>query len=514
MSSRFVVAVSCVVVVSGSLLPQAAAAPPGAKRDFDRDGFDDLVIGVPNESIPEEGLGGTGAIHILYGSANKITIDTNEYYHQDANGIDDEPEESDGFGVALAIGDFNGDHKADLAIGVCGEDVNGQSFAGAVHILYGKRAGLKTTGQQFITQDTGGISDSVEAGDHFGCALAAGDVNADGQDDLVIGVPGEDINGVESCGAVHVLFGTSTGLQTDFDQFFHRDVEDVRGLTEESASFGNALAMGDFNGFLGDDLAVGVQSANDSRGEVHVIYSDSIGLNPSNFVTDDQIWDEESPGILGDRDEGDRFGQALIAGDFNHDRKDDLAIGTPGNGGVVHVLYGRGGLKGLTSRHNQMWQAGAQGLPGRPNQTFSHGYLVSADFNNDGFDDLAFGGAAIDSDQNAVIVLFGSSARLTATGAKAYTQETKGVVGTSQFDDEFGFSLTTGDFNGDSFDDLVIGASGEHLVDNGVERGGVYVLYGSSTGPKGSGSQFFTQDTPGIPGEAENLEHFGSTLGN
>ncbi|MDA0205072.1 MAG: hypothetical protein O3A53_12105 [Acidobacteria bacterium] len=73
--------------------------------------------------------------------------------------------------------------------------------------------------------------------------------------------------------------------------------------------------------------------------------------------------------------------------------------------------------------------------------------------------------------------------------------------------DLFGISLTTGDFNGDGFDDIAAGSTGE---DNG--RGDVTIIFGSSTGPTGQGSQRLRQETDGLPDQRESGDNFGRAL--
>ena len=108
--------------------------------------------------------------------------------------------------LATVWADFNNDGFDDLAVGTPGED----SGAGLVHVLYGSAAGLTATGSQTWGQTILG-TDSSEAGDNFGAALAAGDYNNDGFTDLAVGVPGEDIGAATDAGLVHFIFGSATG---------------------------------------------------------------------------------------------------------------------------------------------------------------------------------------------------------------------------------------------------------------------------------------------------------------
>ncbi len=103
--------------------------------------------------------------------------------------------------------------------------------AGVVHILYGSSSGLQTSSpvDQFWNQNTPGVEDKAETGDEFGGASSA-DFNGDGKTDLAIGVPSERI-GTTIFGVVHVLYGSSSGVQTTSpaDQLWHIDSPGVNG---------------------------------------------------------------------------------------------------------------------------------------------------------------------------------------------------------------------------------------------------------------------------------------------
>src|SRR5262245_19207249 len=98
--------------------------------------------------------------------------------------------ESVSAGVA-AVGDFNADGFADLAIGVSQETVGTVAGAGAVNVIYGTASGLHASSSvtnQLWHQNRAGIEDSCEAADNFGAALATGDFDNDGFYDLAIGI--------------------------------------------------------------------------------------------------------------------------------------------------------------------------------------------------------------------------------------------------------------------------------------------------------------------------------------
>ncbi len=90
------------------------------------------------------------------------------------------------------------------------------------------------------------MKDTAETGDGFGGALAAGDFNGDGRDDLAIGVPFEGLpdgagGTIDEAGAVNLLYGSAKGLRARGDQFWHQDSPGVKDAAEGSDFYGDAL---------------------------------------------------------------------------------------------------------------------------------------------------------------------------------------------------------------------------------------------------------------------------------
>ena len=160
--------------------------------DFDGDGFEDLAVAAPMEDI--KGRANAGMVNVIYGSPLGLTSEGNQSWHQDRPGILDQAEVLDRFGWTLSAGDFDGDGHDDLAAASPFEDVNGMRDAGAVNVIYGSPEGLTAAGSQFWHQDSPGILDQAEAIDLFARALAVGDFDGDGLDDLAVSAPYEDYN--------------------------------------------------------------------------------------------------------------------------------------------------------------------------------------------------------------------------------------------------------------------------------------------------------------------------------
>src|SRR5439155_300336 len=90
--------------------------------------------------------------------------------------------------------DFNGDGFQDVAVGTIFENIGSSDLnAGAVNVMYGSAAGLQATGtggpdDQFWYQGENGMLGQPHTGNHFGFCAQPGDFNADGYDDLAIGI--------------------------------------------------------------------------------------------------------------------------------------------------------------------------------------------------------------------------------------------------------------------------------------------------------------------------------------
>ncbi|MFO0819304.1 MAG: FG-GAP repeat protein [Pirellulales bacterium] len=472
--------------------------------DFNGDGFDDLAVGVPQEDVM--GIPNAGQVIITYGTAAGLDGVVNQPLTE--NLLGGVLNADDNFGASLEIGDYNGDGYDDLAISVVGEDFGAATEAGKIIVVYGSAAGLNPASAVTFAQGMGGLGEVAEIGDKFGWAMATGDYDGDGYEDLAVGASLEDIGPNIDTGVVHVIYGSAAGLTTAGSTIWTQNSGLVAEISETGDVFGATLVSGDFDGDTYDDLAIGVPGESVGliieAGAVNVLYGTAGGITDLN----NQLFSQNSVGIAEVSEFQDHFGDALSSGDYDANGRDDLAIGVPtedlafADAGGVHIIYGVSAVFGLGAAGNQFFSQNSVGIADFEEAgDFFGSTLTSADFDGDGDDDLAIAamfedlGPAIDA--GVVHVLYGiAGAGIRTGGAQIWQQGLGLVAGAPNLGDTFGRSLGAGDYNGDGRADLAIGIPGE---DSGgvLDSGAVEVLYGALGGLTDVGSQLWDESLLG-----------------
>ncbi len=312
--------------------------------------------------------------------------------------------------------------------------------------------------------------DLAQDGDALGRAVAGGDFNGDGYQDVASGAPDESNGLIETAvqGLVVINYGSATGPVPDL-----ADEVSVGDVPDAAVRFGRALAVGNFNDDAYDDLAVGAPEldhlATVDAGAVFVYHGGPLGLSSTPAIVLDQT--DVNAAIETD----DMFGWSLAAADFDQDGFDDLAIGSLGeNSEAGAVSWIKGSAAGLVPGSGETWAQNELGLPSAANDWFGY-CLTTGDFDGNGKPDLAagapnkeIGNSPVLIDAGRVYVLFSLLGGLTDWCA---VYDAVGLEMDPQESADFGFALAAGVFFApDGADDLAIGEPGANsltLTDTG-----------------------------------------------
>ncbi|EMP01622.1 Ig-like domain-containing protein [Leptospira santarosai] len=281
----------------------------GTNKDINGDGYVDLVTSEY----------GQGIVYLFYSSGTGgITITDATAASHTIVGI-----KADFFGKTVASGDFNGDGFADIAVGAPKSNTDGKVFI------------FHSAGTQGINTSFYAFANTILVGDgaseQFGASLATGDISGDRYTDLVVGAPAYST----SKGRIYLFYSQGAAGIATADAVTDATTTCVSGCTylrggmTNNDKFGFSLAVGNINGGIYDDIAVGAPGHNGgvaiaNNGRVYVYYGDGSNFTATTPNTIDNIAVTTYPnGIYS------QFGYSVAVADFNEDNYDDLAVGAP-----------------------------------------------------------------------------------------------------------------------------------------------------------------------------------------
>ena len=432
----------------------------GTAGDVNGDDYDDLIVGAP---WYDNGEADEGRACVYLGSADGLLTDP--AWTAEGN----QPGARFGHSVGTA-GDVNGDGFDDFIVGAPGYDVDqpdeDRAFvvvedAGAVFVYHG----LGSDGN-VLPATLAWTAEGDQAGGRFGFAVgAAGDVDGDRFDDVIVGAPLYD-NPETDEGRAHVYHGSEAGLAATPAWTAEGD--------QAYAQFGHAVGTaGNVNGDVDsdgddlDDVVVGAPLYDDTEideGRAYVYHGSEAGLGET------ADWTSDGGQAYAN------FGYSLgAAGNVNGDADggyDDLIVGAfhYGNGeageGRAHVYYGaQAGLAAQpawTAESDQAWAY------------FGAAVATAGDINGDGCSDVVVGAYGYNGERTDAgrTYLYQGSADGLTTFAVWFADG-------DQTGGSFGAAVgTAGDVNGDGQSDVVIGSPPYYA--DGPEAGRAFVYHGAA----------------------------------
>ena len=455
--------------------------------DVNGDGFDDVIIGAGYAS-----KGGllSGAAYVVFGHAGGFPASLDLAQLNGSNGFllaGAAPFELAGE-FATSAGDINGDGVDDMIVGARLASPNGL-FSGTAYVVFGHTGAFAPSVSLAGLNGTNGFRIiGAGAGDQSGYSVsAAGDVNGDGFDDVIVGTA-HNIQGANGLGAAYVVFGHAGGFPAtiNLSSLDGKNGFEIEGSDADDRAGRRTSGAGDINGDGYDDLIIGAQLSDTNgtdSGSAYVVFGHAGNFSPT---VDVASLDGTNGFRLIGAAAGDLTGRAVsTAGDVNGDGYDDLVIGAIGvnvggkNSGAAYVVFGHEG--GFDPVINLSTLSGTDGFAlfgGDQGQETGRRVSSAGDINADGFDDLIIGAPGTGATTGAAYVVYGHaggfppSIDLTSlNGFDGFRIDGVNLLG------EAGRAVSAaGDVNGDGFDDLIVGA--QLATGDKVSSGAAYVIFG------------------------------------
>ena len=384
---------------------------------------------------------------------------------------------------ASQAGDVNNDGIQDIIIGAPVASPGGLSHAGKTYVVFGKASWSSPISLASLNGTNGFELDGVAANDYSGSSpSAAGDVNNDGIQDIIIGAWGASPGGLYQAGRTYVLFGKANWTSPIAINALNgiNGFELDGAAANDNSGFSVSLA-GDVNNDGIQDIIIGApQFTTVGIGKTYVVFGKANWTSPiaiSNFNGTNGF---ELDGVAADTSGS----TVSSAGDVNNDGIQDIIIGAPfasSYAGKTYVVFGKASWSSPISLASLNGTNGFE-LNGESSGDES-GYSIGTmgDVNNDGIQDIIIGAPYASSHAGKTYVVFGKSTGWTSPITLSSLNGINGFVlnGVAANDYSGMFISGAGDINNDGIQDIVIGAPGNPFTPS--KPGKTYVIFGKAT---------------------------------
>ena len=463
--------------------------------DVNGDGFDDIIVGA---SI----AGNSGAAYVIFGKASGFSLveDINAVATGDGTSGFQLLGENNGDQAGIAVsgaGDVNGDGFADVIVGA--QTATGTaSNTGAAYIVFGAASFTNAYALSALSSNGDGFTiDGTVANEGFGASVAAaGDIDGDGFDDVIIGAPGNS----SQAGRAYILYG-SGALGSDVSAAALGT--EINGIDSQDDAGYRVDGVGDINDDGRDDVLItarhadGLVNSGANNGEAYVLFGQDGGLSATVTLGDLQSGDGSLGFTITSSVAGVQLGSSAGGiGDINGDGFADFAVSATldspdgiTNAGSVFVIYGSGNSFAATLDVQALDSGdGSTGFRLKGSEIAGGiGVEISGagDVNGDGFDDMLIDNRYSEpvggTNTGGVYLVFGGNDNFGSDFTLAAMNGDEGVVLYGVDDnDQVGRALSSaGDLNGDGFDDILIGAQdADGLTNTATNTGEAYVVFG------------------------------------